>query len=163
MGRLVKGAGLAAKAGERERAPADREAGLAEVTELLVSARADAEAVRSQAADSALVLARRMAEKIVGHAVDVDPAVMADIVGQALAASRARAGAVTVRVHPDDLAAVEQSRARWNAGAAVVRVVADGAVGRYGCVVDTPVGRVNARLDAQLAALERALVRRSDP
>jgi flagellar biosynthesis/type III secretory pathway protein FliH len=38
-----------------------------------------------------------------------------------------------------------------------VRVVADSAVGRYGCVVETPVGRLDARLDAQLDAMEKAL------
>jgi flagellar biosynthesis/type III secretory pathway protein FliH len=138
---------------------AGREAGLSQVTELLAAARADAEAIRQRARDAAVVLARRMAEKIVGHAVEVTPAVMGDIVTQALAASRARAGVVVVRVHPEDLAAVEAARARWAAGPLVVQTVADAAVGRHGCVVETPAGRVDARLDAQLAALERALAR----
>jgi flagellar biosynthesis/type III secretory pathway protein FliH len=35
--------------------------------------------------------------------------------------------------------------------------MADEAVGRYGCVIETPHGRVDARLETQLAALERAL------
>jgi hypothetical protein len=35
--------------------------------------------------------------------------------------------------------------------------VADEAVGRAGCVIETAVGRVDARLETQLAALERAL------
>jgi flagellar assembly protein FliH len=61
-------------------------------------------------------------------------------------------------VHPEDLAAVEEARARWGANASlIVRLVADATVGRHGCVVETPVGRVDARLQAQLQALERAL------
>jgi flagellar biosynthesis/type III secretory pathway protein FliH len=174
MGRLVKGAGGPAapveagdpdaqRRGYQAGLDAGREAGLATVTELLVAARADAEQVRAQARDAALVLARRMAEKIVGHAVDVAPAVMGDLVAQALVASRARAGAVIVRVHPQDLAAVEASRARWGTAAVVVRLAADVGVGRYGCVVETPVGRVDARLEAQLEALERALRARGEP
>jgi flagellar assembly protein FliH len=139
---------------------AGREAAHAEVTELLVAARADADAARLRARDAAVVLARRMAEKIVGHAVTLAPEVLGEIVAQALAASRARSGAVVVRVHPDDLAAVERDRPHWAArlsAAAEVRLVADAAVGRHGCVVETPVGRIDARLGAQLDALERAL------
>jgi len=163
----VKGAGratAAADSGADERGyqaglAAGREAALAEMTALMAAARADAEEARAQARDAAIVLARRMAAKIVGHAVEVAPEVMGDIAGQALAASRARAGAVVLRVHPEDLAAVEQARGRWGASALVVRLVADPGVGRHGCVVETPAGRVDARLESQLAALERALVK----
>jgi len=164
MGRLLKGASVPGAApsdaeAERRGHEAGREAGLAEVTRLLVAARADAEATRAGARDAAAVLARRMAEKIVGHAVEVAPALMGDIAAQALAASRARTGSVVLRVHPEDLPAVEAARARWGTGALVVRLVADGGVGRHGCVVETPVGRVDARLASQLDALERALYR----
>jgi flagellar biosynthesis/type III secretory pathway protein FliH len=166
MGRIVKAKSLLPSSESvRENAadvPAtvDRESALAEVTELLVSARVAAEAERSAAKDAALILARKMAEKIVGRAVALDPAVMGEIAGQALAASRARGGSVVLRVHPADLAAVEQTRAQWLpriVAAADVRVVADDAVGRYGCVVETAVGRLDARLQTQLDALERAL------
>jgi flagellar assembly protein FliH len=138
----------------------DREGALAEVTELLVSARALAEAERAAAKDTALVLARKIAEKIVGRAVELDPSVMGEIVGQALSACRARGGRLVLHVHPDDRAAVEQTRPNWSqriASAADVRVVDDESVGRSGCVVETPVGRLDARLQTQLDALERAL------
>jgi flagellar assembly protein FliH len=139
---------------------AGREAGLAAVTETVAAAQAHAESVRVRATEPALRLARRMAEKIVGRAIELEPALMADIVAQALAASRATAGAVVVRVHPDDLAAVEADRRRWADGPGAslqLRVVADPAVARAGCVVETPVGRLDARLASQLDALERAV------
>jgi flagellar biosynthesis/type III secretory pathway protein FliH len=139
---------------------AGREAAAAEMTATVVAAQAYAEALRARTAEPAALLARRMAEKVVGRALTLEPALMGDIVAQALAASRARAGAVVLRVHPEDLAAVERERPRWaeRLGAAVaLRVVSDPAVGRSGCVVETPVGRVDARLDVQLDALERAL------
>jgi flagellar assembly protein FliH len=137
-----------------------REAALAQVAETVAAAQAYAESLRARAADQALVLARRMAEKIVGRAVALEPAVMGDIAAQAVAASRASAGAVVVRVHPDDLAAVEAERPRWAArfdAAIGLRVVPDRGVGRAGCVVETPVGRLDARLSSQLDAFERAL------
>jgi flagellar biosynthesis/type III secretory pathway protein FliH len=166
MGRIVKADRLlpssesAQKSAADVPAAVDRESALAEVTRLLVSARVEAEAERAAAKDAALVLARKMAEKIIGRAVALDPAVMGEIAGQALAASRVRGGAVVLRVHPDDLAAVERTRPEWLARVAAganVRVVADASVGRHGCVVETPVGRLDARLGTQLDALERAL------
>jgi flagellar biosynthesis/type III secretory pathway protein FliH len=167
MGRIVKAAGpLPPSASALTRDPVaaplsiEREGVLAEVTELLISARAMADAERAAAKDAALVLARKMAERIVGRAVELDPSVMGEIAGQALAASRARGGSVVLRVHPDDLAAVEQTRGQWRerlSAAADVRLVGDDSVGHLGCVVETPVGRLDARLQTQLDALERAL------
>jgi flagellar biosynthesis/type III secretory pathway protein FliH len=136
------------------------EAARAEATTVLLTARAEAESVRAAASGAALTLARRMAEKIVGRAVELDPAVLADIVARALAEARATSGAVVLRVHPDDLATVEATRARWAEGLdrrAQLRVVADERVGRHGCIVETTTVRLDARLETQLAALERAL------
>ena len=167
MGRVVKADNLVSPSETAQHQTAagaptvvDRESVLAEVTELLVSARAVATAEREAAKDVALALARKMAEKIVGRAIERDPSIMGDIVGQALAASRARGGSVVLRVHPDDLAAVERARSKWSqrmVAAADVRVVGDVSVGRQGCVVETPVGRLDARLQTQLDALDRVL------
>src|SRR5256885_1868556 len=98
--------------GYREGFAAGREAVLAEVAGTVAAAQAYAESLRARAADQALVLARRMAEKIVGRAVAVDPAALGDIVAQALAASRARAGAVVGRGHPEGLPAAGGRRPR---------------------------------------------------
>ena len=65
-----------------------------------------------------------------------------------------------VRVHPDDTAAVIARRdtlAGRAPPAAAIEIIADESVGRHGCVVETAVGRVDARLATQLDALERAL------
>jgi flagellar biosynthesis/type III secretory pathway protein FliH len=171
MGRIVKAAtfGLVAHGESRptnadpRSCPADadaRDAVLAQATEVLVSAHLTAEAELMAAKDAAWVLARKMAEKIIGRAVEMDPSVVGEIVGQALAASRAPGGAILVRIHPDDLLAVEQTRPHWlrrMSTASDVRLVGDASVGRYGCVVETAMGRLDARLQSQLDALERAV------
>lgn len=141
-----------------------RDEGLAQVTETLVAACAEAEGARSRAKDTAITLARRMAEKIIGRAIDLDPTLIGAMAGQALVAARARGGSIVLRIHPEDLAALESTRHVWTAQlvtGADVRLVADESVGRHGCVVETSVGRLDARLDTQLAALERALARAS--
>jgi flagellar biosynthesis/type III secretory pathway protein FliH len=104
--------------------------------------------------------ASSMAEKVVGRAVEIAPEAMGDIAAQALAAARAHSGRLVLRVHPEDLAPIERERPRWSADLARdanVRVVPDPDVGRCGCVVETPFGRLDARLSTQLDALMRVL------
>jgi flagellar biosynthesis/type III secretory pathway protein FliH len=132
----------------------------AEMVALVADARAHAAALSGAATPTAIALATKMAEQIVGHAVALAPDVMAEIVGVALDACRPRGDWVRVRVHPDDAAAVTARRdalVRRAPRAAVLEIVLDESVGRHGCVIETPVGRVDARLETQLAALERAL------
>jgi flagellar biosynthesis/type III secretory pathway protein FliH len=152
-------ASAAREAARREGFETGRADGLAEAAVALAAARAEAARIIDAAEPVALAVAAKMAEKIVGRAVALAPETMAEIAGEALAACRPGAGSVRVRVHPDDLPAVEARRAALagRAPAAALELVADDAVGRHGCVIETPQGRVDARLETQLAALERAL------
>jgi len=149
----------AREAARREGFETGRADGLAEAAVALAVARAEAARIIDAAEPVALAVAATMAEKIVGRAVALAPETMAEIAGEALAACRPGAGTVRVRVHPDDLPAVEARRAALEARApaAALELVADDTVGRHGCVIETPQGRVDARLETQLAALERAL------
>jgi flagellar biosynthesis/type III secretory pathway protein FliH len=137
-----------------------RAEGAAEIAALIAAARAEADRVREASTPTAIALAVKMAEQIVGRAVTLAPELMADIAGAALDACRPRGDWVRVRVHPDDAPAVTARRdalaARAPQGAAL-EIVADEAIERFGCVIETAVGRVDARLETQLAALERAL------
>ena len=146
----------ARREGERDgRASAE-----AAFTTLAVESRVEAERLRAEALPSARTLALRMAEKIVGHALDLQPALLADIAARVLEAARARTGVLRLRVHPDDVATLESARPALMARLAQavdVRLVADPAVGRHGCVVESPAGQFDARLETQLAALERAV------
>jgi flagellar biosynthesis/type III secretory pathway protein FliH len=146
MGRIVKGTPATTTATATT-------TNSAEVVAALVRARADAK-------HAAVVWARKMAEKIVGHAVDLDAQIMRDIAAQALAAVKPGAQAVLLRVHPEDLAGLARERTAWLAELgteAEVQLVADPDVGRYGCIVETAHGRLDARLTTQLDAMERAL------
>lgn len=158
--RLRAGAGDIREAARREGHEAGRDAALAEIGGSLAAARAEAESIRVASRDTALALALRMAEKIVGRAVELGPSLLASIAGDALEESRARSGPVTLRVHPDDLRHVERERPALAARVAAgieVRLLADESVGRAGCVIETPTGRLDARLSTQIDALARAL------
>ena len=137
-----------------------RAEGAAALVGLLAAGRVEADAMLARVEPAALAIASRMAEKIVGRAVALDPTIMAAIAAEAVAACRTRDGVVRLRVHPDDLAAVMPARAGLAerlGGDAALELVADESVERHGCVVDTSVGRVDARLATQLAVLRRSL------
>lgn len=161
---LVSGARAEADAIRAENRREGEIAGRAEAevafTGLQVAARVEAERVRAAALPAAQALAVRMAEKILARALAIDPSAMADIARQALEAARARAGVLSLRVHPDDLAVIEAARPALAARLAKgveLRLVTDAAVGRHGCVVESQAGRLDARLETQLAALEQAV------
>ncbi|HET6150595.1 MAG TPA: FliH/SctL family protein [Polyangia bacterium] len=143
-----------------------RAAAAAELTETMAAAaleRRRAEArVEPALLPLAARLASRMAHKIVGRAVEMAPALLEEIAARALEASRARGGTIRLYLHPEDRAALDRDPvrarllARLAAGAAL-DIRTDDRVGRHGCVVETAMVRIDARLAPQLAALERAV------
>lgn len=136
-----------------------RERGLAAVTELLASARAQASRARQSAAPELRVLAVRIAEKILGRELALSPDAVVDIAREALTAA-GTARQITIRCHPDDLAALERGRPRLlerASRALVLQLRADPNLPRAGCVVETELATIDARLSTQLDAIERAL------
>ena len=105
-----------------------------------------------------------MAERIVGRALELHPSLIADIANQALAAAKPRSGEVTLRVSPQDLPVLERERPRLVSRLATgvdLRLVADEKVGVGGCIIEAPSGvRLDARLNTQLDAIEKALGKR---
>jgi flagellar assembly protein FliH len=141
-----------------------REAAKAELTETLVKAREDAAHTREEAKEAAIPLARKMAELIVGRSLQLHQSLIVDIAAAALAAAKPRGGAVTLRVRAEDLPVLEKEHPRLVArltNAIDLRLQVDDSVGVGGCIIDTPVATLDARLDRQLEAYEKALVKRS--
>ena len=64
--------------------------------------------------------------------------------------------AVTVRLHPEDLAAIADGGDRWDRPH--LTVVADRDIGRGGCVVESDFGSIDASVEAQFQELARALL-----
>jgi len=137
-----------------------RLAGEAAFVTLLAAARAQAERVRAGARDAARTIAVKMAEKILGRELALDPGAVVQLAAAALDACRARDGVVELRAHPQDLAALDAQQPRLLATlaeGATLTIVADEAIARGGCLVQTPVGRIDGRLDVQVAALADAV------
>ncbi|HJZ86950.1 MAG TPA: FliH/SctL family protein [Polyangia bacterium] len=148
----------------RERARAEgreegRAEGRAEIAQTLVRLHTEAGHARTAAGEDLRRLAVRIASKILGHALELDPTLVVDICAQALRGATEQRE-IVVRVHPDDLPAIEQARPQLRAALLKARdftLRPDAGVGRGGCIVETELGSVDARLETQLAVIENAL------
>lgn len=157
--RILKQAQAEAERIRTQAASEGRERGMAAVTELLVAARTAAARAHDLAGVDLRRLAVAIAERILGCELTLRPEAVEDIATQALAAAGA-ATQITIRCHPDDLAALERGRPRLLERCARARAVhfrADDRVARGGCIVETELATIDARLATQLEAIERAL------
>lgn len=125
-------------------------------------ARARAEYGRLQdAAEKDMVkLAFHIAQRLVGHAIEVRPEVVLDMVGKALVMARGRRQ-IVVKVNPEDYAQVETNRHEYarDLDGVPVYFEADPGLERGGCVIETEGGRIDARLQTQLDVLREALMK----
>jgi type III secretion system HrpE/YscL family protein len=136
-----------------------RERGLGAVTELLVGARAAAARARAGAEAELRTLAVHIAEKILGRELLLDGATVVDVAREALK-HVGEPRELVVRCAPEDLEALARGKPRLVERCRAAQAVVfrpDATVARGGCVVETELGLVDARLSTQLEAIERAL------
>ncbi len=134
---------------------AEFQARLVEVREIKLNALRDAEA-------DLLKLSVKIAEKILGKELSVNKRAIVDIVSKAIQNARQREN-ITVHVNPSDIETVSNNRENFVIGerAQIFDFVADPSVSAGGCVIETEIGRIDARLETQFNALEEALLGRS--
>jgi len=140
------------------------EAGKSEVLSELAKARAERQRLLAGMQHDVVALALDVARKVIHREIGQSPEIVAEICSRALT-RLVSARALEVRIHPEDLPVVEDRREVLAANAvagANLEFVADWSVERGGCVIESESGRVDARLDTQLAALEKALLEEGD-
>jgi flagellar biosynthesis/type III secretory pathway protein FliH len=118
---------------------------------------ADRDRLLGSAEGDLVELAFEIARRVLATAVD--RAAVTEVAARALDAARLREH-VAIRAHPEDLAALRAAEPELAARLVRARGVAlreDAAVGRGGIIVETEAGRIDARLETQLAGLRRAL------
>ena len=102
-----------------------------------------------------LVLA--IAERIIHREVSLDPSLLAGMARAALD-RLGEYGSATIRLHPEDFAAIGARAATEGP----VRVVADAVVPRGGCLVQSDFGFMDSSPEAQFRELARALLSEMD-
>jgi type III secretion system HrpE/YscL family protein len=147
---------------ERLRARAEErgfEQGAARAAELVTRFAGEREAWIAAREPEMLDLALACAAKIIGREVASSDAAVS-IVSQALFAAR-RARAARIRIAPSDAEHVrvnEASLSRQLTAGASLEIVEDADVTPGGCIIETPSGRIDGRIETQLAAIRRALL-----
>jgi type III secretion protein L len=148
----------------RERAYREgMEKSLAEFEQNLLEALEIRERVWRETERDLLRLAIRLAEKIIGREITNDKKTITDIVAAALQNARQQEK-LTVRVNPSDLSLIEEEREKFlpSGRARFIDFVADPRVPSGGCLIESEVGTIDARLETQLRVLERALLAQSE-
>ena len=139
------------------------ERALAEFEDHLVDIREIRSNVLRDAERDLLKLSVRIAEKILGTELTTNKAAIGDIVSTALRNARQRE-TVTILVNPSDLETLNAVRGKLppDPGVQFLDFVADPAVAAGGCVIETEVGKIDARLETQLKVIESSLLRRAE-
>jgi type III secretion protein L len=135
---------------------------LTEFERNLVESREIREKVWRETEKDLLRLAVRLAERIVGREIEKDDKTIVEIVSTALQNARQQEK-LTVRVNPKDLPTIERQTERFSSGRIqFIDFVADPRVASSGCLIESEVGTIDARLETQLRVLERALLSQSE-
>ena len=115
--------------------------------------------LRCRVDEQAVTLALAMARKVIGIELR-DPASFRAAILRSLAQA-APGGTVRMSLNPEDLRLLEKLRVEDRAGGARLPedlvLNPDPSVGRGGCIIESPGGSVDARIESQLALIETAL------
>ncbi len=139
------------------------ERSITEIEKHLIEVREMRLNVLREAEKDLLKLSVRIAEKILGKELASSKKAITDIVSTALRNARQREK-VTVMVHPSDFEQVKLHSEKYasDEGIRLLDFVADISVPVGGCVIETEVGKIDARLETQFRVIENALLSRSE-
>ncbi len=108
--------------------------------------------VMRESEEDLLTLSIMVARKIVQREISLDPQILAGVITTALDAVT-DLDRVNIRLNPEDYALVSSDRARYITGVGrdnQVTLNPDEQIMRGGCMVDTPTGTIDARIETQL-------------
>ena len=128
----------------------------AQIGQLVASFDREFEAMEQQLASAVTRIAAQLARQVVRSELAARPALVAQVAQEAVGAVLASARHITVQVHPEDLPLVAEGAADVLA-ARGARLVAQPAIARGGCLVDSDTGSVDARVEARWEQATRAL------
>jgi type III secretion protein L len=134
--------------------------GLAQTTELLVKARTEQDQFLKNANRDLMDLAFKIAEKIIGKQLEMEPETIIAIVKQAMQTVR-QSKQLTIRVHPEDAKLLKENEEELQETLGrqrILDVVEDKKVQRGGCIIESEIGTVEAQLHTQLERLKKILL-----
>jgi flagellar assembly protein FliH len=118
------------------------------------------EILLQQAKQKILELVIQISRKVTFDAVAVDPDVTLTMISGVIDTLIDRSH-LRIKVNPDHLPMVEQNIDQFMAGSAMIKEIkieADPRVRHGGCLIETPTGDIDARLDSQLEVIEETIL-----
>ncbi len=144
------------KESERKRGYEEgRQKALGELTHRMVEVEAEREKFFADAEPQVIRMVMEIAEKVIGR--EVAQGAIVDVVKNAISQSVGRR--VSVRVHPSDAVVLKEKQSALVASLEnrSLTIKEDESVAPGGCLVETEMGVVDARLETQLNAIRKAL------
>jgi type III secretion protein L len=135
--------------------------GLANWNQILARTSQKAEDLAKVWEETMLKLSVRVAEKIIGEQLKLHPETIVDIIKEVLQGIRFGKH-LTIQVNDEDAPQVRSRVDRLKSSLGVsneIEIVASASVPRGGCLIESELGVVDARLETQLKCLEDVLVR----
>lgn len=140
-------------------------AGLAQWNEILVEAWQRRDQYLDQNESELVRLAVAAAKRIIGEEIRSNPSAILNTVREVVRSAGRQRG-LTIQVNPaqESIVAAQTENLRiLSHGAPDLTISGNASVEEGGCIVETDIGRIDARLSTQLTALEQALMRRMRP
>lgn len=139
---------------------AGRSEGVSELTEMVATGSARYKQVEEQLTSQLTGVAIAIARKILGKELELDPKLVVKIVQNALSEKARQRQEISLRVNPEDLEIIRENKAQLLevlSRAKEISIREDSDVERYGVIIETDAGTIDAQLDSQLAIFERVL------
>jgi flagellar biosynthesis/type III secretory pathway protein FliH len=153
---LLEEAEQTARALRDEARQEGRKQGAAELAAAWVKLRTEENARDERDLDRTVALARAMAERLVGEAIALEPAKIAALARQTLAAAK-QARRIVLVAHPDDAATLQAHVASLGLEHSALEIHADESRTRGSLLLETDLGIIDADLTIQLDRLARSL------
>lgn len=127
---------------------------------VLEKAKLEREEIITGTEEEIILLTLDIAKKIIVKEIELGPGVIKEIVQQAIKKATHRER-VIIRVNAADLEYVqkERERLRERSGSQDLIILSDPTVGPGGCVLETDLGTVDARIDTQLNQIRETLLK----
>jgi len=139
-----------------------RARGLAEVSAWSLRLKAREDELDRRALDRSVELARLLAERLLGAALELSPELVVSLAREAFAEVRA-ARRVRLFANPEDVALLERAVAAFDPEAQLSEIAADPELARGDLRLETDVGVLDAKLGAELDRLAARLREAIDP
>ncbi|MEC9464189.1 MAG: FliH/SctL family protein [Myxococcota bacterium] len=137
-----------------------RDQGASELVEAVARSSKRLQQIENQLVPQIKDLALGIAKKILGKELSSRPEAVVELVRQALAEKARQRREISLRVNPEDLVVIRENRGELLeilSRAQEISIREDPDVARFGVIIETDAGTIDAQLETQLAVLEGVL------